>query len=1070
MTEITAEGPVSTTTVIDSKNGTVPMPHMKVSKKSVSEDFVTTFSSPAAWLLVVALIVTWSAVAIVMFDLVDYKTLAGIHQLDIDTDKGKAEIPRGRSVNKLATDPLRIIHGAVEETTGWVYGSLSLLSDLIFEDEEESEKGEVEPSLKIKEAGQPPVKKKEFQIDKTEKHETTEEKPPPKEIHKEKLEKPEKPEKRKKPEKREKLEKPEKQEKPAKREKLEKPEKQEKPAKQEKPEKLEKPVQKDIPKVHKEKLERLEKPEKREEPEKRRKTKQLEQKEKTIVPPKEKPAKQEKHKKKEPPSPKVTEKVKPEQEKIEKKLPPKEKKSIKVEEKAKKDVKEGKPEPKASEREKYKEAKVEKMTAPPKAKAKEETALMLQEKSEKKDQYAFCRYMIDMFAHGDFYTGPAPHLFLPQTPGMTPAMPDAEVGKPNVTATKAIKEEKRKKVIQEKKAISEVKKKEVEKEKKVIHEKKIIPDTKKKDEKKKVTHEKKIIPEIKKKETEEEKKIIHAKKLIPEIKKKEVEEEKKVIHEKKIIPGIKKKEVEEEKKIIHEKKIIPEIIKKVKQEKNVTQERKIVPDIKGKDEKKVTQQKKIIPEIKKTVEDEKKVTQQKKIIPEIKKTVEDEKKVTQQKKIPEIKKTVEDEKKVMQQKKIPEIKKTGKKEDKRKALEKTAVSDVKKAEPIRIKPSPPSEKKEVSKTPVATKPAATKPAVVKQPKKEVPVKAAVAVEAHKLKEAEQAKQEPTIHLTKKAAVHEKKKDGPLKTEKPGLEKVKEVKPPGTQKHKDKELAKGKYCGTLKDKESIKRKEAKPSAPSKINGTIKGTDLTSLVTSKRDVIKEKVKLPVAVKEKVAVKLKEAKPPVAHEKKEPAIKKQASPAKIALKEIKEASETSHPVPGGKKAEYKLPTTAEKHHVHKHETVKQEKTIISKPERKVKQNRTATVVKTEQDAVKHEKEVQGKPAKSKETTKPSAGITVADKKKPDKPVKEKSGKTVQKAHLKEEKAKVPAVKKIHQHHNVTTGKISKASKSTASIRYYQCVFLNGYNGYTSQQPITPAQDSKGKGGQSKSRTLKQ
>ncbi|XP_048347799.1 triadin isoform X45 [Sphaerodactylus townsendi] len=992
MTEITAEGPVSTTTVIDSKNGTVPMPHMKVSKKSVSEDFVTTFSSPAAWLLVVALIVTWSAVAIVMFDLVDYKTLAGIHQLDIDTDKGKAEIPRGRSVNKLATDPLRIIHGAVEETTGWVYGSLSLLSDLIFEDEEESEKGEVEPSLKIKEAGQPPVKKKEFQIDKTEKHETTEEKPPPKEIHKEKLEKPEKPEKRKKPEKREKLEKPEKQEKPAKREKLEKPEKQEKPAKQEKPEKLEKPVQKDIPKVHKEKLERLEKPEKREEPEKRRKTKQLEQKEKTIVPPKEKPAKQEKHKKKEPPSPKVTEKVKPEQEKIEKKLPPKEKKSIKVEEKAKKDVKEGKPEPKASEREKYKEAKVEKMTAPPKAKAKEETALMLQEKSEKKDQYAFCRYMIDMFAHGDFYTGPAPHLFLPQTPGMTPAMPDAEVGKPNVTATKAIKEEKRKKVIQEKKAISEVKKKEVEKEKKVIHEKKIIPDTKKKDEKKKVTHEKKIIPEIKKKETEEEKKIIHAKKLIPEIKKKEVEEEKKVIHEKKIIPGIKKK-----------------------------------------------------------VEDEKKVTQQKKIIPEIKKTV-------------------EDEKKVMQQKKIPEIKKTGKKEDKRKALEKTAVSDVKKAEPIRIKPSPPSEKKEVSKTPVATKPAATKPAVVKQPKKEVPVKAAVAVEAHKLKEAEQAKQEPTIHLTKKAAVHEKKKDGPLKTEKPGLEKVKEVKPPGTQKHKDKELAKGKYCGTLKDKESIKRKEAKPSAPSKINGTIKGTDLTSLVTSKRDVIKEKVKLPVAVKEKVAVKLKEAKPPVAHEKKEPAIKKQASPAKIALKEIKEASETSHPVPGGKKAEYKLPTTAEKHHVHKHETVKQEKTIISKPERKVKQNRTATVVKTEQDAVKHEKEVQGKPAKSKETTKPSAGITVADKKKPDKPVKEKSGKTVQKAHLKEEKAKVPAVKKIHQHHNVTTGKISKASKSTASIRYYQCVFLNGYNGYTSQQPITPAQDSKGKGGQSKSRTLKQ
>lgn len=44
-------------------------------------------------------------------------------------------------MNKLTTDPLRIIHGAVEETTDWVYSYLSLLSDLIFEDEEESEKG-----------------------------------------------------------------------------------------------------------------------------------------------------------------------------------------------------------------------------------------------------------------------------------------------------------------------------------------------------------------------------------------------------------------------------------------------------------------------------------------------------------------------------------------------------------------------------------------------------------------------------------------------------------------------------------------------------------------------------------------------------------------------------------------------------------------------------------------------------------------------------------------------------------------------------------------------------------------
>lgn len=67
----------STTTIIDGKNGSIPSSSMKVGKKSVTEDLVTTFSSPAAWLLVVALIVTWSAVAIVMFDLVDYKDFAG---------------------------------------------------------------------------------------------------------------------------------------------------------------------------------------------------------------------------------------------------------------------------------------------------------------------------------------------------------------------------------------------------------------------------------------------------------------------------------------------------------------------------------------------------------------------------------------------------------------------------------------------------------------------------------------------------------------------------------------------------------------------------------------------------------------------------------------------------------------------------------------------------------------------------------------------------------------------------------------------------------------------------------
>ncbi|NXG60891.1 TRDN protein, partial [Hemiprocne comata] len=113
----------TTTTIIDGKNGSVPSSSTKVGKRSVTEDLVTTFSSPAAWILVVALIVTWSAVAIVMFDLVDYKNLAG------------------RSVNKLSTEPLRIIHETLEESTDWLYGFISFLSDIVWSDDDDSDEG-----------------------------------------------------------------------------------------------------------------------------------------------------------------------------------------------------------------------------------------------------------------------------------------------------------------------------------------------------------------------------------------------------------------------------------------------------------------------------------------------------------------------------------------------------------------------------------------------------------------------------------------------------------------------------------------------------------------------------------------------------------------------------------------------------------------------------------------------------------------------------------------------------------------------------------------------------------------
>ncbi|XP_034018559.1 triadin-like isoform X4 [Thalassophryne amazonica] len=48
------------------------------SQRTFLDDVILTFSSPMAWVLVVALIITWSAVAVVLFDLLDYKTLAGL--------------------------------------------------------------------------------------------------------------------------------------------------------------------------------------------------------------------------------------------------------------------------------------------------------------------------------------------------------------------------------------------------------------------------------------------------------------------------------------------------------------------------------------------------------------------------------------------------------------------------------------------------------------------------------------------------------------------------------------------------------------------------------------------------------------------------------------------------------------------------------------------------------------------------------------------------------------------------------------------------------------------------------
>ncbi|KAJ1153261.1 hypothetical protein NDU88_006022 [Pleurodeles waltl] len=141
MAEVTPEVHTSTTpALIDSKNGTIPTP---APKKSVKEDLATTFSSPIAWLLVAALIITWSAVAVVMFDLVDYKTFAGTYSHHCDDPC----LPPGGSLHKLSTDPITVIRGSVEGTADWLFGFVSVISDIISTDEN-SEAGHVQPAVK----------------------------------------------------------------------------------------------------------------------------------------------------------------------------------------------------------------------------------------------------------------------------------------------------------------------------------------------------------------------------------------------------------------------------------------------------------------------------------------------------------------------------------------------------------------------------------------------------------------------------------------------------------------------------------------------------------------------------------------------------------------------------------------------------------------------------------------------------------------------------------------------------------------------------------------------------------
>ncbi|XP_049913924.1 triadin-like isoform X3 [Epinephelus moara] len=104
----------------------------QTNQKSFLDEVILTFSSPMAWLLVVALIITWSGVAIVLFDLLDYKTLTGLPPPPAIAKRGMKARAGYRPVK---SSPVGV--PATQESTDWLEMIWTFAASLVAPDEEE---------------------------------------------------------------------------------------------------------------------------------------------------------------------------------------------------------------------------------------------------------------------------------------------------------------------------------------------------------------------------------------------------------------------------------------------------------------------------------------------------------------------------------------------------------------------------------------------------------------------------------------------------------------------------------------------------------------------------------------------------------------------------------------------------------------------------------------------------------------------------------------------------------------------------------------------------------------------
>ncbi|XP_077366113.1 uncharacterized protein LOC144009972 isoform X2 [Festucalex cinctus] len=118
-------------------SGGEAVPRRRANHKSILEQVTVTFSSPAAWLLVAALLLTWTAVAVVHLDLLDDRTLAGeppppaVARRALKANRGGVRPTGSGSVGVSASPPAAAVAG------DWLDVMWTFAASLVAPDEEE---------------------------------------------------------------------------------------------------------------------------------------------------------------------------------------------------------------------------------------------------------------------------------------------------------------------------------------------------------------------------------------------------------------------------------------------------------------------------------------------------------------------------------------------------------------------------------------------------------------------------------------------------------------------------------------------------------------------------------------------------------------------------------------------------------------------------------------------------------------------------------------------------------------------------------------------------------------------